>query len=67
MKINEKIKELRLSRGWSQTMLGEKFTPPITHQAISQIESGKFSPSFETLEELAKIFALENKYLQECG
>ena len=67
MKINEKIKQLRLDRGWSQTKLGSMLNPPVTYQTVQQIESGSFTPNFERLEDIARAFGLENKYLQECG
>jgi ribosome-binding protein aMBF1 (putative translation factor) len=67
MKINEKIRELRVTRKWSQAKLGQFFTPPVTAQVIQRIESGKFKPSFDTLEELAKIFGTKHEYFKECG
>lgn len=67
MKINEKIKELRKSRGWSQSKLGSLLTPPVTYQTIQQIESGALTPSFERIEDIARAFNTENIYFQECG
>jgi len=66
MKINEKIKTLRKARGLTQAQLGELLTPPISQQAIQQIESGATTPSFETVENIAKIFGLTIK-IQDCG
>lgn len=65
MEINKQIKHLRLARGWSQVKLASMLN--ITQQSIQAIESGKAVPSFNTLENMAKVFGTKHEYFKECG
>lgn len=61
MKINEKIKKLRLEKGWSQTQLANKMG--IHPQNIGRYERGSFSPSVEALIKFAEVFGVSIDYL----
>ena len=52
MNLGKAIKELRKSKGFSQTELAK--TTQITQTALSQIESGIIKPSHNTVERLCK-------------
>ena len=54
MKIHEKIRKLRLEKGWSQAQLGNKMN--VKPQNISRYERGVFTPSAETLAKFAAVF-----------
>ena len=54
IKVNETIKKLRKEYGLSQEQLGRAIF--IEGSAISQYESGKRTPSIETLESIANVF-----------
>lgn len=60
--IGQKIKELRLQRGWSQEKLAEKIG--IGQQYISKYESGKLSPSFKTLSKIADVLGVSVDFLR---
>lgn len=53
MTVGERIKELRTERGWSQKTLGEKCDPIMDAAYIRRIESGKSSPTANTMKRLA--------------
>lgn len=64
MKINEKIKELRLEAGLTQGELGRLIYgdgAELTPAAISQYESGKRNISFETIESICSCLGYELK------
>jgi len=65
MKLNEKIKQMRLERNWSMQELGSRMNPVVAKQNIYKIEKGVSLPSVETLEELARVFGVVNSYLVE--
>ncbi len=58
---SEKIKSLRKSSGLTQQQLSEATGLPQSH--ISRLENGEHSPSFSTLEKLAKAFGVPVKEL----
>lgn len=58
--IGQKIKELRLKRGWSQEYLANKIG--IGQQYISKYESGKMYPSLKTLLKLADVFEVSIEF-----
>ena len=61
-RLGNRIKYLRNEKKWSQEELGEK--AGLTYKYIGQIERAEVSPSLETLEKLAKAFAMPvNKLL----
>lgn len=62
-KIGERIKDLRIKRGLSQRALGELCDPKMDAGHIRKIESGKVSPTAETLLRLQN--ALQTAISQE--
>jgi transcriptional regulator with XRE-family HTH domain len=53
----KKIKELRKRRKWSQEFLGEKIG--VSNTFISKIENEVYTPSLETLNDIAKILEVD--------
>lgn len=51
MRLGQKIREIRIAKGLTQSQLGVGLVTP---SMISQIESGKASPSFKVLEAIAE-------------
>lgn len=56
MTFNEKLTELRKSKGWSQEQLGEKVN--VSRQTVSKWELGLTTPEMEKLIELSSIFGI---------
>ena len=56
MEFNEKIQELRKSKGLTQEELAEALY--VSRTAISKWESGKGYPSIDSLKEIAKYFSV---------
>lgn len=56
MNFNEKLTELRKSRGFSQEELGYKLD--VTRQTVSKWELGQTTPEMEKLIELSKLFEI---------
>lgn len=54
MRFNERLIELRKTKGWSQEELGERVDA--TRQTISKWELGQTTPEMDKLIELSKIF-----------
>lgn len=51
--LREALADARRQRGWSQLELGRRVGLPQVH--ISKIESGKVTPRFDTLLEIARV------------
>ena len=49
----------RVARKWSQSQLGKRLEPPISHAAICDIEKGRTHARLELVERLAAIFEVE--------
>jgi len=60
VKIGEKLKKLRLSRGLTQEELAER--TDLSRSFISQLESDKTSPSIETLEKILAALGTDLKH-----
>lgn len=60
MKINKKIKTLRMQRRWTQSELSK--VSGISQPAISQFEKYNRLPSFTTLQRLALAFGVSADY-----
>lgn len=61
MKLGERIRELRVERGWRLRDLGESCD---LHSAyVSQIELGSSLPSLEALNDIAKAFGISLRNL----
>ena len=56
MEFNEKLQELRKSRGLTQEELAEKLF--VSRTAISKWESGRGYPSLDSLKEIARFFSV---------
>lgn len=54
--MTNKIKQLRLERGWTQKELGSRFKKPKPPELISRWENDVSVPSALSLMELSKIF-----------
>ena len=62
MDISERLKELRIKRGYSQSELADKLH--VSKSTISMIELGSRKPSFEMMELLADFFNVSLDYLR---
>jgi len=54
--MEQRIKELRASFGWTQEQLAEKLG--VSRQTIISIENGRYNPSLELAYKIAKSFQL---------
>lgn len=63
--VRENIKSLRKQLGWSQEFLAEK--TGVSAPYITQIETGKRTPSLDIVEELAVALGVEYKVLFETN
>jgi putative transcriptional regulator len=52
--MNNRLKELRGVRGWSQAFLAEKLE--VSRQSVNAIETGKYDPSLPLAFKIAKLF-----------
>jgi len=57
MKLNEKLKTLRLHHGYSQQKLAEKMY--ISRQAVAKWENGDSIPDYEHLKKIAEIYEMK--------
>ena len=63
--MNNKVRELRGERGWSQGDLAEKLD--VSRQTINAIETGKYDPSLPLAFRIAKLFSLSIESIFEPG
>jgi putative transcriptional regulator len=54
--MNNRLRELRGERGWSQASLAEKLD--VSRQSVNAIETGKYDPSLPLAFRIARIFGL---------
>lgn len=52
--MNNKVRELRAERSWSQGDLAEKLD--VSRQTVNAIETGKYDPSLPLAFRIAKLF-----------
>jgi putative transcriptional regulator len=52
--VNNRVKELRTERAWSQAELGERLA--VSRQAVNAIENGKHDPSLSLAFRIAQLF-----------
>lgn len=64
MEFNEKLKELRSSRGLTQEELSEALF--VSRTAISKWESGRGYPSIDSLREISDFFSVTIDELLTC-
>ena len=57
----ERIRELRMARGWNQVQLAEQLS--VTKQSVSNWENDNILPSVEMLVKLAELFGVTTDYL----
>lgn len=55
--IGQRIKAIRLSKGWTQEVLAKKLK--IRQGHVSQLESSEFDPRVSTLRRVAKALGVE--------
>lgn len=60
-KLGEKIKKLRIERGYTLKQLGEMLN--LGESTISMYETGKRNPDYDTLTKIAEIFNVTTDYL----
>lgn len=56
MAINDRIKTLRVDRGWSQEQMAEKLA--VSRQAVTKWETGAGTPDIENLKSIAQLFGV---------
>ena len=52
--MNNRVKELRTARAWSQAELGQRLA--VSRQAVNAIENGKHDPSLSLAFRIAQLF-----------
>ncbi len=57
MKINDNLRELRISRSLTQEQVAEKLN--VTRQTISSYESGRTRPDIDTLVKFSEVYGVE--------
>lgn len=63
--MNNKVRELRSARGWSQGDLAEKLD--VSRQTVNAIETGKYDPSLPLAFRIAKLFHLTIESIFQPG
>jgi putative transcriptional regulator len=63
--MNNRIRELRGERGWSQADLAEQLD--VSRQTINAIETGKYDPSLPLAFKLARLFGRPIESIFEPG
>jgi putative transcriptional regulator len=54
--MNNRLRELRAERGWSQAELADRLE--VSRQSVNAIETGKYDPSLPLAFRLARLFSL---------
>jgi putative transcriptional regulator len=54
--MNNRLRELRTTRGWSQAELGDELG--VSRQTVNAIETGKYDPSLPLAFAIARLFSL---------
>ncbi len=54
--MENRLKELRAERGWSQADLAEKLD--VSRQTVNSLERGKYDPSLPLAFKIASVFVL---------
>jgi putative transcriptional regulator len=54
--MNNRLRELRTARGWSQAELGDELG--VSRQTVNAIETGKYDPSLPLAFAIARLFGL---------
>jgi len=53
--MNNRVRELRTARGWSQAELADKLD--VSRQTVNAVETGKYDPSLPLAFKIARLFA----------
>lgn len=61
MGIADNLKKLRKKKGWSQSELADRIGSHLSH--INRIETGKYNPSLDVVQKLAKALDVSIDYL----
>jgi len=61
--MNNRLRNLRAERGWSQQTLAEKLE--VSRQSVNAIETGKYDPSLPLAFRIARIFGLSIEQIFE--
>ena len=54
--MNNRLRELRAERGWSQAELADRLE--VSRQSVNAIETGKYDPSLPLAFRIARLFGL---------
>jgi putative transcriptional regulator len=54
--MNNRLRELRAARGWSQGALAERLD--VSRQSVNAIETGRYDPSLPLAFKIARLFGL---------
>ena len=54
--MNNRLKQLRAERGWSQAALADRLE--VSRQSVNAIETGKYDPSLPLAFRIARMFGL---------
>ena len=54
--MENRLKELRAERGWSQAELAERLD--VSRQSVNAIETGRYDPSLPLAFKIARLFGL---------
>jgi putative transcriptional regulator len=54
--VQNRVRELRADRGWSQTELGRRLG--VSRQSVNAIEAGRYDPSLPLAFRIAAVFGL---------
>jgi putative transcriptional regulator len=54
--VNNRLRDLRAERGWSQADLAEKLN--VSRQTVNALETGRYDPSLPLAFAIAKLFKL---------
>jgi len=54
--MNNRLRDLRAQRGWSQQELGERLE--VSRQSVNAIETGRYDPSLPLAFRIAELFGL---------
>ncbi|WP_347260309.1 helix-turn-helix transcriptional regulator [Rudaea sp.] len=63
--MNNRVRELRGERGWSQGDLADKLD--VSRQTVNAIETGKYDPSLPLAFRIAKLFRLPIETIFQPG
>ncbi|GAA3748206.1 helix-turn-helix transcriptional regulator [Terriglobus aquaticus] len=54
--MNNRLRDLRADRGWSQAYLAEQLE--VSRQSVNALETGKYDPSLPLAFRISKLFGL---------